>query len=229
MIAKECRLLDAHNLSLRLGERELFQNLSFSASPGEFVAVVGSSGSGKTSLLRTLAGEIEPETGRVETNSPKSLAIGMIRQDLELAEGSTAFKNALSGCLHRHSGWQTLLGFPEEEKRRALKLLDQFGLRSKINQWTSTLSRGERQRLAIARTLLASPSILLADEPVASLDSDWALRALEILHAFARDEDASVICSLHDQGQVKKFADRIIRIESSEVVETAKSSQSEQQ
>jgi phosphonate transport system ATP-binding protein len=137
----------------------------------------------------------------------------MIHQDLQLAEGSTAIKNALSGCLYRHSSLKTFFGFPDEEKNRAVTLLQKLGLGQKLNQWTSTLSRGERQRLAIARTLLAQPSILLADEPVASLDGKWAGETLNTLKEYAKDQQACVLCSLHDLDQVDQFADTIIQVD----------------
>jgi len=210
---EESCLIEVQNLSLRIGERWLARDLSFSTNKGEFIAMVGSSGSGKTTLLRALSGDTPVSNGQVliHTNSP--LPVGMIHQDLQLAEGSTAIKNALSGCLYRHSSLQTFFGFPEEEKSKAITLLQKLGLGQKLNQWTSTLSRGERQRLAIARTLLAQPSILLADEPVASLDGKWAEETLNILKEYAKDQQACVVCSLHDLEQVDQFADTIIQVD----------------
>jgi phosphonate transport system ATP-binding protein len=210
---EESCLIEVQNLSLRIGERWLVRDLSFSTNKGEFIALVGSSGSGKTTLLRALSGDTPVSNGQVliHTNSP--LPVGMIHQDLQLAEGSTAIKNALSGCLYRHSSLQTFFGFPEEEKSKAITLLQKLGLGQKLNQWTSTLSRGERQRLAIARTLLAQPSILLADEPVASLDGKWAEETLNILKEYAKDQQACVVCSLHDLDQVDQFADTIIQVD----------------
>jgi phosphonate transport system ATP-binding protein len=204
-------LIEGKDLSLRIGERWLVQDLSFSVNRGEFIALVGSSGSGKTTLLRGIAGDIPLAGGQTITHTTSPLPIGMIHQDLQLAEGSTTLKNVLSGCLYRHSSFQTLLGFPEEEKGKAISLLLKLGLQKKLHQWTSTLSRGERQRLAIARTLLAQPSILLADEPVASLDGKWAEITLGMLKQYAQAQDACVICSLHDLDQVDQFADKIIQ------------------
>jgi phosphonate transport system ATP-binding protein len=206
-------LLDVQGLSLKFENRLLFEPLSFSVQPGEFVAIVGRSGSGKTSLLRSIAGKTPSEQGLIENFSQDTLCYGTIYQDLELAEGATTINNALSGCLGRYSTWQTLFGFPGHEKEKAYELLDRLGLTGQINQWTSTLSRGERQRLAIVRTLLADPCILLADEPVASLDSEWAFQVLELLQEFAKSGEKCVICSLHDANQVERFADQIIRIQ----------------
>ena len=103
---------------------------------------------------------------------------------------------------------------PQRRKRKSFELLDTLGLSRKANQWTSTLSRGERQRLAIVRTLLAGPLILLADEPVSSLDSDWAIKTLHLLKDFAKQKQAGIICSLHDPKLFEEFADKVIRIDS---------------
>ena len=97
-----------------------------------------------------------------------------------------------------------------------MELLHQLGLSTKINQWTSTLSRGERQRLAIIRTLLADPQIILADEPVASLDTDWANQTLGLLKQYAGQKEFGIICALHDHNQVDQFADKVIHLESSD-------------
>ena len=199
-----------------MGDRWLVRDLSFSLSKGEFIAVVGTSGSGKTSLLRKINQDFEEQSNTIQIDVISKLPIGMIYQDLELAEGATALNNALSGCLHRHTWNKTLLNFPIEEKKNAMELLRQLGLSTKINQWTSTLSRGERQRLAIIRTLLADPQIILADEPVASLDTDWANQTLGLLKQYAEQKEFGIICALHDHKQVDQFADKVIHLESSD-------------
>ena len=214
MKPQESCLLEVRKLHLRIEDRWLARDLTFSLSEGEFIGITGSSGSGKTTLLRAINGEAKAESGSIKISAKSQLPVGMIPQDLELAEGSTALNNALSGSLLRHSWTDTLLSFPKEEKEKAHELLDTLGLSRKVNQWTSTLSRGERQRLAIVRTLMAEPLILLADEPVASLDSDWAIKTLDLLKDFAKQKQAGVICSLHDPKQVEEFADKVIRIDS---------------
>lgn len=214
MKPQESCLLEVRDLHLRIEDRWLARDLSFSLSKGEFIGIIGSSGSGKTTLLQAINGETKAESGSIKIGAESKLPVGMIPQDLELAEGSSALNNALSGSLLRHAWTDTLFGFPKEEKEKAFELLDTLGLSRKVNQWTSTLSRGERQRLAIVRTLLAEPLILLADEPVASLDSDWAIKTLDLLKDFAKQKQAGVICSLHDPKQVEEFADKVIRIDS---------------
>jgi len=92
--------------------------------------------------------------------------------------------------------------------------LKRFGLGEKTTQWASTLSRGERQRLAICRALLSAPTLLLADEPVASLDASWAQKTLAFLKQVQVEKGGSIVCSLHDMNQVQEFADLVIRAHS---------------
>ena len=151
-------LLDVQGLSLKFENRLLFEPLSFSVQPGEFVAIVGRSGSGKTSLLRSIAGKTPSQQGSIENFSQDTLCYGTIYQDLELAEGATTINNALSGCLGRYSTWQTLFGFPDHEKEKAYELLDRLGLTRQINQWTSTLSRGGAKDLPLSALFLPTPA-----------------------------------------------------------------------
>jgi ABC-type phosphate/phosphonate transport system ATPase subunit len=153
-------LLSTEKLGLRIEKRTLLKNLSISLNQGTFVAVTGPSGSGKTTLLRTLAGTLTPAEGKVISNLDSTKSLAMIFQDLQLADGATAINNVLGGSLGRHSFLSTLFRFPAEERKEAHHLLSKFKLSGKINQWTSTLSRGERQRVAACRTLLTRPHLL---------------------------------------------------------------------
>lgn len=205
-------LLQSKDLGLRLSGRWLFQKLNFSVPSSSFVAITGPSGVGKTSLLRLLSGEVSPTEGHVGSMLSTGEKISMIFQDLQLANGASTLTNALSGCLGRHSSTRTLFGFPKEEKGIAQDWLSKFGLGDKPRQWASTLSRGERQRLAICRTLISRPKLLLADEPVASLDTEWADRTLQILATTQTQAGGSLVCSLHDEEQVQKYADFVLRL-----------------
>jgi len=205
-------LLETKNLGLSLKGRWLFRNLELSIPPSSFVAITGPSGVGKTSLLRALAKELVPTEGKMVSLLSEDQPTAMIFQDLQLANGASTLTNVLGGCLSRHSSLRTFWGFPSEEKERSLSLLDQFGLADKCHQWASTLSRGERQRLAICRTLLSTPTLLLADEPVASLDADWANRTLTTLRRTQLEKGGSIVCSLHDEEQVHRFADFVLRL-----------------
>ena len=209
-------LLVAKDLGLHLSNRWLFRKLSFSVPGSSFVAITGSSGVGKTSLMRLLSGDLKGNEGNLESNLSTDENISMIFQDLQLANGASTLANALGGCLGRHSSVRTLLGFPKQEKDAALKWLSQFGLAQKTRQWASTLSRGERQRLAICRSLISRPKVLLADEPVASLDNQWADKTLSILKSNQVQAGGSLVCSLHDEEQVQKHADFVLRLHAEE-------------
>ena len=203
--------LEARGIGLQMDNRWLWRELNLSLNKTSFIAVTGSSGAGKTSLLRCLSGQLSPSEGTIVRSSGTT---ALIHQDLQLANGATCLMNALGGCLGRHSFLSTLLSFPSEEQTAAKILLDKFGLSGKEKQWASTLSRGERQRLAICRTLLAKPVILLADEPVASLDSKWADRVLKFLRETMVQTGGCLICSLHDESQVNRFADQRLHLDS---------------
>lgn len=206
-------LLEINNLGLCLSERWLFRNLTLSIPRSSFIAITGPSGVGKTSLLRILASQLVSTEGKVDSNLGDDHLISMIFQDLQLTNGASTVRNVLAGCLGRHSALKTLFGFPRHEKELSKQWLGRFGLEKKNSQWASTLSRGERQRLAICRSMLSSPTLLLADEPVASLDSDWANRTLELLKNTQKEKNGSIICSLHDEDQVLKFADFVLRLD----------------
>ena len=140
----------------------------------------------------------------------------MIFQDLQLADGATALTNVLGGALGRHSFLSTVWRFPHQEQNDARRLLTQFGLSEKADQWTSTLSRGERQRVAACRTLLTRPLLLLADEPVSSLDPNLADRVLTNLKDSITSRNGCVVCALHNDEQVAKFANTVLRLDPSD-------------
>ena len=209
-------LLETQGLGLCISQRWLFRNLDISIPPQSFVGVTGPSGVGKTSLLRLLARDLQADEGKVCSHLQSGQNTAMIFQDLQLADGASALNNALGGCLGRHSGISTFFNFPTPEKEAANNWLEKFGLAGKSRQWASTLSRGERQRLAICRTLLSNPTLLLADEPVASLDSEWAGQTLQILKDSQIQKGGSLVCSLHDEDQVQRFADFVLRLHPSD-------------
>jgi len=204
--------LTARSLGLQLGGRWLFRNLDFSLLPGEFLALTGPSGVGKSSLLSCLSGTREPTEGNIVRNFPKGEGIGIVFQDLLLTDGASVLLNTLCGRLNRYGFARTLFGFPEKDRMDAFNTLQELGIASLAHKWAAETSRGEQQRVAIARALLQKPALFLADEPVASLDSNRADAALRIFQRETREYGRPVFAALHDSVQVQKFADRELKL-----------------
>ena len=188
---------------------------------GRFTVLLGRSGAGKSTLLRSLNRLVEPTSGHVKLeDGSETLAdadvhalrrrTGMIFQQHQLIGRQSALKNVLIGRLGFHPAWRSLFPLPENETRLALDCLDRVGLLSKALQRADKLSGGEQQRVGIARALCQQPELLLADEPVASLDPASADSVLELLRRICREDGLTAIVSLHQVGLAKKFGDRIV-------------------
>lgn len=196
---------------------------------GAFTVLLGPSGAGKSTLLRSLNGLVPLTEGHVETARLGALrgarawrehrrATGMVFQQHQLIGRLTSFANVLSGRLGHHSALRSLLPLPEAEKRLALEALERVGLIDFALRRADQLSGGQQQRVGIARALAQRPSLILADEPVASLDPATAVRVLELLHGICRQDRLSAIVSLHQVDLARRFADRIIGIGAGRVV-----------
>jgi phosphonate transport system ATP-binding protein len=212
----------------------VLSKVTLAVAPGECVALVGSSGAGKTTLLRTIAGLIPPLGGIVrlrgedlsqlrgrELRRARS-RIGMIAQKHDLVEPLRVDKNVMAGALGR---WSTaralrfLVRPTREELAEAEAALAAVGLRDKLRQRTAKLSGGEQQRVAIARALIQAPALLLADEPVASLDPQAAEGVLSLLTGLARERGMALIAALHQPELAERFCDRVVELRDGEVVE----------
>lgn len=180
---------------------------------GAHVALIGPSGSGKSSLVAVLSGQIAPSAGRVEIGG----RVARIHQDLRLVQRASALRNVLHGCLGRVSLAQSLR-FPPAERARAEALLRRVGLGHRLNAPVRTLSGGEAQRVAIARALMQDPDILLADEPVASLDPANARAIMALLDELRRERGLTLVSVLHDVALAEAHADRIVRLQSGHVM-----------
>jgi phosphonate transport system ATP-binding protein len=201
------------------------KDVSFEVPDGEFMVVIGLSGSGKSTLLRCINRLIEPTSGRVTwddvditTADPTQLRrirrqIGMVFQQFNLVKRSKVITNVLSGRLGYVNPWVSLLGlWPGSERERAMKALERVGIAEKANNRADALSGGQQQRVGIARALMQEPRLILADEPVASLDPVLAHSILQYLEALNKTDGATVICSLHFLDLVHRYATRVVAL-----------------
>lgn len=202
--------------------------VSLSIEKGEFCVLLGPSGAGKSTLMNMVNGVVEPTAGdifigEVELNrknrSKLQQLVGMIHQQLHLVPRLSVIHNVLSGLLPQTSMLRTLFkAFPANEQRRACQLLSEVGLEEKhLYRRASDLSGGQQQRVAIARAFIASPEIVLADEPVASLDPAMSRSVLNSLKDAAKQHEVTVVCTLHQVDYAIEFADRIVALRKGKV------------
>ena len=203
---------------------QALKNVSFEVQDGEFMVVIGLSGSGKSTLLRCINRLIEPTEGKiflgerdVTAASPAELRlirrnIGMVFQQFNLVKRSSVMTNVLNGRLGYANSTSSLLGiWPEEDKKRALRALERVGIADKAFNRADALSGGQQQRVGIARALMQEPKLILADEPVASLDPVLSHSILQYLEQLNK-EGITVICSLHFLDLVHRYATRVIAL-----------------
>lgn len=207
------------------------RDVSFTVADGEFMAVIGLSGSGKSTLLRCINRLIEPTEGRILWDGMDITAargeelrrirrqIGMIFQQFNLVKRSSVLTNVLSGRLGYANPWLTLVHyFPPEDHRRALAALERVGIADKIHSRADQLSGGQQQRVGIARALMQEPRLILADEPVASLDPVLAHSILQYLERLNKEDGITILCSLHFLDLVHRYADRVIGLKDGRLV-----------
>jgi len=219
-------MLRVRGLSLRYPNGKLaLADFELSIAAGEFVVVLGGNGSGKTTLLRCITRTLKPSIGEVwlgdinlcplegEKLRQARLAIAMISQHASLVGRASVLRNVATGALGRHFTMRTALGgLPACELEAAHEYLSEVGLAELAEQRASTLSGGQAQRVAIARSLAQRPRVLLADEPVASLDPEAAEDIMRLLQRLARSERLAVLCVLHQVELAYSYADRVIGI-----------------
>jgi len=205
------------------------RNISFDVPRGEFCVLLGHSGAGKSTLLQTVNGLAKHSSGSVivdgEELTEKTLLnvrrkVSMIHQEFNLVTRSSVAENVMSGALIDVKTPMALLGwFPEKIRQRCCVLMDKVGLEEKhLRRRARALSGGQQQRVGIARSLMLNPKIILADEPIASLDPSASSEILTLLRSIAKESNTTVLCSLHQVELARKFADRIIGIETGQVV-----------
>jgi phosphonate transport system ATP-binding protein len=188
---------------------------------GRFTVLLGASGAGKSTLLRTLNGLVKPTAGRVVVEGIGAVRAGramrlhrrrtgMVFQQHQLIGRATVLRNVLTGRLGYHSALRTLLPLPAAEKRLALDAIERVGLIDLALRRADQLSGGQQQRVGIARALVQEPTLILADEPVASLDPATADRVLGLLHAICKSDGITAVVSLHQLEFARRYGDHII-------------------
>lgn len=203
---------------------EALKDVSFSVNDGEFLVIIGLSGSGKSTLLRCINRLIDPTEGRIILDEVDVTAagssdlrrlrrqIGMVFQHFNLVKRSSVMTNVLSGRLGYANPMMSLVGiWPKAERERALRALERVGIADKARTRADTLSGGQQQRVGIARTLMQEPKLILADEPVASLDPVLSHSILKYLEQLNK-EGITVLCSLHFLDLVHRYATRVIAL-----------------
>lgn len=213
----------------KIYERKIaLSSLSFTVNKGELVALIGPSGAGKTTLLNLLAAILPPSQGEIlidghplsvlMDNKKRAKKIGIIRQQFDLVGELPVIHNVLAGRLSEWGIFKSLLSMlVPQDKEYAIQALSRVGLTEKLYEKTSSLSGGEQQRVALARLLVQSPEIVLADEPVASLDPARAEDVLDLLVKIALEEKQTLIASLHSVEYARKYFDRLIALKDGEL------------
>jgi len=213
------------------GRIRALTDVSLEVREREFLVVLGLSGSGKSTLLRCINRLIDPTEGRIWIFGEEITAasgaelrrlrrqIAMIFQQFNIVRRHPALANVLSGTLGRASLLPSLfLRFPAAERERALAALERVGLAGREMHRADTLSGGQQQRVAIARALMQEPRLILADEPVASLDPALRHSVMRHIEALNQDEGLTVICALHDVDLVRRYATRVVALREGRLV-----------
>lgn len=229
------RAIHVEHLNKTFARKPALIDLELSIQHGEMVALIGASGSGKSTLLRHLAGLAccdRDKGGRVEVLGREVQAggrlnrqvrkqradIGYIFQQFNLVNRLSVLDNVLLGCLGRMPAWRGNLGlFNKEEKQRALQSLDRVGLLDLAAQRASTLSGGQQQRVAIARALTQQAEVILADEPIASLDPESARKVMEILADINRRDGKTVVVTLHQVDYATRYCPRAVALKAGRI------------
>ena len=223
-------MLQMNNVSVTYpGGTAALSSTSTTFHSGRFTVLLGPSGSGKSTLLRCLNLMVRPSAGQVSVEGLGVLGEGrllkihrrqtaMIFQQHQLIIRHSVLQNVLIGRLGYHTALRSLFPLPKNEILIALESLDRVGLLHKSMERVSNLSGGEQQRVGIARALAQKPRIILADEPIASLDPASACRVLSLLHDICKEDGITAVVSLHQVEMARKFADHIVGLASGRIV-----------
>lgn len=205
-------------------------DISIDVPDRQFVALIGLSGSGKSTLLRCVNRLINPTEGRIVWNDLDITAaadedirlirrrIGMIFQQFNLVRRSSVITNVLAGRLgYTSQYWSLVNHFSREDREAALQALERVGIRDKAFNRASELSGGQQQRVGIARALMQQPELMLADEPVASLDPATSHSVMKYLELLNKEDGITILCSLHFLSLARAYADRVIALKDGKI------------
>lgn len=204
---------------------------TLSVPQGEFLVLLGRSGAGKSTLLRCLNRLVDPTSGSITINGTRverlrgrplrdlRRRVGMIFQEFHLVKRKRVLDNVLHGRLGHKQGLAGTIGlFSNDEKRLAYDILVRLGLEDQAFKRADQLSGGQKQRVAIARALMQEPLVMLADEPVASLDPAASENVLGYLKRICKEEDITAVVSLHQVEYARAFADRIVALNAGRII-----------
>ncbi len=207
------------------------RDVTFTVEDGEFLIIIGLSGSGKSTLLRCINRLIEPTEGQIlwdgvditkaESTQLRKIRrrIGMIFQHFNLVKRSKVITNVIAGRLGYVNQWPSLLHrFPKKDQEKAIAALERLGITDQAEKRADELSGGQQQRVGIARALMQDPKMILADEPVASLDPVLAHSILDHLEMLNKEEGITILCSLHYLDLVQQYASRVVGLRAGEIV-----------
>jgi len=207
---------------------EALTNVNLKVKKGEFLSILGPSGSGKTTLLRSINGLESIDSGKIFFDNEKinnnnlfevQKKTGMIFQEFNLVNNLSAINNVLTGLLNSSSKFFSMFYlFTKDQKLEALKSLETVGLLEKAYERVDELSGGQRQRIGIARAIIKKPKLLLADEPVASLDPKAADLIMSLLKKINKEFNITVICNLHQVDLASKYSDRVVGLLDGEIM-----------
>jgi phosphonate transport system ATP-binding protein len=220
-----------HLTKIYEGDVLAINDVSFQVPDGQFLVIIGLSGSGKSTLLRCINRLVEPTEGRVIWNGVDVTAasdeelrqirrhIGMIFQQFNLVKRARVIANVLAGRLgYTNPAWSLINRFSRADMQTALEKLERVGIRDKAHVRADTLSGGQQQRVGIARALMQEPELMLADEPVASLDPATSHSVMKYLEALNKQDGITILCSLHFLSLARTYADRIIALKDGGIV-----------
>ncbi len=222
-------MLEINNLRKNFKNKtQALKDVCLKVNKGEFISILGPSGSGKTTLLRSLNGLESIDSGEVIFDnikiSKESLPevrkkTGMIFQEYNLINNISTMNNVLTGLLNSSSKFLSMFYlFSKDQKIQALQALDTVGLLEKSYNRADELSGGQRQRVGIARAIIKKPLLLLADEPVASLDPNSAYLIMKLLKQINKEFNITILCNLHQTQLASEFSDRVIGLSKGSIV-----------